>query len=276
MSCVVDGNPQNSRKSIYSMSLIAIQYQLVPEAPVLVAANRDERFDRTSATPSIQSGKPRVLCGTDEDSGGTWLGVNQNGLFVGYTSRRKITPTFISRSRGLLCLDMLRTGSAREAVDHCMDEVMQGKYNGANFICADSEGGWVVHAGDDVNAVEMKEGLNILANHDLNDPRDERVAMAKRLLTLQTLDSPVKFLAIASKVFAKAPSAPGRPSIVLRAKDHGTVSSTLISLGQKPRDAIYQYASGAPDKNKYEDFSPMLRDILSRGLREAKAKANAS
>ena len=95
------------------------------------------------------------------------------------------------------------------------------------------------------------------------------------LLTLQTLDSPVKFLAIASKVFAKAPSAPGRPSIVLRQQDMGTVSSTLISLGQKPRDAIYQYASGAPDKNKYEDFSPMLRDILSRGLREAKAKANA-
>ena len=161
---------------------------------------------------------------------------------------------------------MLRTGSAREAVDLCMDEVIQGKYNGANFICADSEGGWVIHAGDDVNAVEMKEGLNILANRDLNDPRDERVAMAKRLLTLQTLDSPVKFRAIASKVFAKAPSAPGRPSIVLRQQDMGTVSSTLISLGQKPRDAIYQYASGAPDKNKYEDFSPMLRDILSLSL----------
>jgi hypothetical protein len=51
------------------------------------------------------------------------------------------------------------------------------------------------------------------------------------------------------------------------------VSSTLISLGTKPRDAIYQYATGAPDTHKYEDFSPLLRDILSRGLREAKAKA---
>ena len=63
--------------------------------------------------------------------------------------------------------------------------------------------------------------------------------------------------------------------MVIREKDRGTVSSTLISLGLKPRDAIYQYASGAPDKCKYEDFSPFLRDILSRGLREAKARANA-
>jgi len=46
-------------------------------------------------------------------------------------------------------------------------------------------------------------------------------------------------------------------------------------LGKKPRDAIYQYSNGAPDKAKFEDFSPMLRDILSRGLREARAKANA-
>ena len=258
------------------MSLIAIQYRLVPSFPVLVAANRDERYDRGTSAPSIQSGKPRVLCGTDEEAGGTWLGVNQNGLFVGVCARSKMMPTFISRSRGLLCKDMLRTGSSREAVDLCMEEVTSGKYNGANFIIADAEGGWTVHAGDDANVVALEEGLNLLADHDLNDPRDERICLAKRHLTLQTLDSPVKFLAIASKVFARAPAPEGRPSMVLRGKERGTVSSTLISLGQKPRDAIFQHASGAPDKHRYEDFSPLLRDILSRGLREARTvKANA-
>nr|WP_283434989.1 hypothetical protein [Neorhodopirellula lusitana] len=44
----------------------------------------------------------------------------------------------------------------------------------------------------------------------------------------------------------------------------------------KPRDAIYQFSNGAPDQNKYEDYSPMLRDILSRGLREARTKAKVS
>ena len=110
---------------------------------------------------------------------------------------------------------------------------------------------------------------------NVNDPRDERVAMARRLLTLQTLDSPVKFLAVASKVLARAPSNPGRPSMVINDGDYGTVSSTLVSLGVKPRDAIYQFANGSPDDTKFEDYSPMLRDILSRGLREARLKAAA-
>ena len=61
--------------------------------------------------------------------------------------------------------------------------------------------------------------------------------------------------------------------MVVKEKDYGTVSSTLISLGKKPRDAIYQYSNGSPDVSKFEDYSPLLRDILSRGLRESHAKA---
>jgi hypothetical protein len=157
-----------------------------------------------------------------------------------------------------------------------MDELLTGKYDGVNYVIADPESAWVVHGGDEVNATELDEGLNIVANGDVNDTRDERVQLAYRLLTLQTLDSPVKFLAVASKVFARAPSPPGRPTMIIRGKDWGTVSSTLLALGKKPRDAIYQFANGSPDQAKFEDYSPMLRDILSRGLREARAKAKAT
>ena len=258
------------------MCLLAIQYRLVPESPILVAANREEFYDRTAQNPTIQSGKPRVLSGIDQQSGGTWLGVNQHGLFVAACNRTKMFPPAAPRSRGLLCRDLLRTGSARQAVDMAAEELSTGNYNGVNFVIADAESGWVVHSSDDYEVVELEEGLTIIANKDANDPRDERVKMCRRLLTLQTLDSPVKFLAVASKVFARAPSPPGRPSMVIRGQDRGTVSSTLLSLGQKPRDAIYQYAAGAPDQTKFEDYSPLLRDILSRGLREARTKAKAS
>lgn len=254
------------------MCLLAIQYRLVPEAPVLVAANREEYFERSSTAPSIQSGKPRILCGIDQQAGGTWLGVNQHGLFVGVANRRRLSPPMAPRSRGVLCREMLRCDSARGAVDTAMEELSTGLYDGANFICADGESGWVVHGTDDPEVVPLDEGLNIIGSRDLNDAGDERVAMARRLLTLQTLDSPVKFLAVASKVFARPPARPGRPSMVVREKDRGTVSSTLIALGTKPRDAIYQFAPGPPDKTKYEDYSPLLRDILSRGLREARTR----
>ena len=257
------------------MCILAIQYQLVPDTPILVAANRDESYDRPFAAPSIQSGKPRVLCGIDQQAGGTWLGVNQHGLFVAACNRSKLLTPAAPRSRGILCRELLRSNSATRAVDKALDEVSTGQYDGVNFVIADRDSGWAVHAGDDYEAIELEEGLSIIANGDVNDQRDERVKLAHRLLTLQTLDSPVKFLAVASKVFARPASGPGRPSMVIRGSERGTVCSTLLALGQKPRDAIYQYTDSPPDKTKYEDYSPLLRDILSRGLREARTKVKA-
>lgn len=258
------------------MCILAIQYQLVDESPILIAANREEFYDRAWNAPTIQSGKPRVLCGIDQRAGGTWLGVNQNGLFVAACNRIKARPPIAPRSRGVLCRELLRCTSSRQALEQALEELSTGKYDGVNYVIASHESAWVVHGGDDVNAVELEQGLNIIANNEVNDPRDERVKLASRLLTLQTLDSPVKFLAVASKVFARTPAVPGRPTMVVRNQDRGTVSSTLIALGKKPRDTIFQFASGAPDEVKYEDYSPMLRDILSRGLREARSQAKAA
>ena len=258
------------------MCLLAVLYRLVPESPILVAANREEFYDRPSQTPSIQSGKPRVLCGMDQRAGGTWLGVNQHGMFVGVSARRGPTDGFGARSRGLIAREILRCGSARKGVDKAMEELATHRYEHHNLIVCDSESGWVIHAGHDPEVVALEEGLNIISNQNLNDPQDDRVKLAHRLLTLQMLDSPVKFLAVASKVFARAPTPAGRPTMVMRGADYGTVSSTLIALSPRPRDAIFQFAAGSPDEVKYEDYSPMLRDILSRGLREARTKAKAT
>lgn len=258
------------------MCLLAVLYRLVPESPILVAANREEYYDRPSLPPSIQSGKPRVLCGVDQRAGGTWLGVNQHGMFVGLCNRRGNADPIGARSRGLLAREVLRCTSARKGVDKAMEELLTHRYEGLNLIVCDAESGWVVHSDNDNEVVPLEEGLNIIGNQNVNDPEDERVRLAHRLLTLQMLDSPVKFLAVASKVFARSPSPEGRPTMVVRGNDYGTVSSTLIALSPKPRDAIFQFASGSPDDTKYEDYSPMLRDILSRGLREARSKAKAT
>ena len=112
------------------MCLLAVQYRLVPESPILVAANREEYFDRPSLTPSIQSGKPRVLCGVDQKGGGTWLGVNQNGLFVGICNRATKMPLFGQRSRGLLALDLLRCGSSAKAMEKAHTEFANTRYEG--------------------------------------------------------------------------------------------------------------------------------------------------
>lgn len=257
------------------MSLVAIVYHLVPDAPILVACNREEASAQSITTPSIQSGKPRILASIDSKTGGTRLGVNQNGMFAAAIPRKKLAVPPMPRSRGALCRNMLRCNSARQAVDLALEELQSDQYPGVNFVVADAESGWVIHGGNDVHASPLEEGLSIIGDRDIDDRTDERVRLTHRLLTLQMLDSPVKFLAVASKVFARAPLPGGRSGMVIRDKGYQTVNSTLLSLGKKPRDAIYQYANGAPDQSKYEDYSPLLRDILSRGLRESRTRANA-
>lgn len=254
------------------MCLLAIQYCVVSESPILVASNREEFFDRRSSGPSIQAGKPRILCPTDQRSGGTWLGVNQHGVLVGLCNRRVLEPLGSNRSRGLLCKESLKGMTARECLDKALEELQRHQFEACNLVIADREFGFVIHHETENEVINMRPGLNIIGGRNLNDPRDERVQLASRLLTLQTLDSPVKFLAVASRVFSRAPNPANRANMVLRGADYGTVSSTLIALGAKPRDAIYQYSDGPSDEARYEDYSPMLRDVLSRGARDARSK----
>ena len=71
-----------------------------------------------------------------------------------------------------------------QAIDMAMEELTGNKYEGVNFIVADYESGWAVHGGDDPHVVELMDGLNIISSYDLNDLRDERQKLARRLLTL--------------------------------------------------------------------------------------------
>ena len=57
-----------------------------PGGVLQVAANRDEFLARP-ADPPTPSADGRWLAPRDRQAGGTWLGVNRAGLFVGVTNR---------------------------------------------------------------------------------------------------------------------------------------------------------------------------------------------
>jgi len=77
-----------------------------PGGVLQVAANRDEFLARP-ASPPEPSADGRWLTPRDLQAGGTWLGVNAGGLFVGVTNRSAGPRDSSRRSRGLLVLDAL-------------------------------------------------------------------------------------------------------------------------------------------------------------------------
>src|ERR1700682_4747780 len=130
------------------MCLLALFFRAVPDAPLVVGANREEFYARGGEPPRLLDGPVRAVAGVDPTAGGTWFGVNEHGLVIALTNRIKSQPPARPRSRGLLVRDLLSCASARIAVNGATGQLSQDSYAGCNLICADLKDAYVLHSGD--------------------------------------------------------------------------------------------------------------------------------
>jgi len=126
------------------MCLIVFAWKLLPCVPLMVAANRDEFYDRPSAPAAWWPDQPQIYAGRDLQSGGTWLGIQsaQQGSspaskFAAVTNVRAPAETKDdARSRGELVADFLRNDlSARAYVEQLQQRT--DAYNGFNLLLHD-------------------------------------------------------------------------------------------------------------------------------------------
>ncbi len=68
------------------MCLILFAYRVRADAPLIVAANRDEFYARPAALAHHWSDAPQVFAGRDLSAHGTWLGVSTSGRFAAVTN----------------------------------------------------------------------------------------------------------------------------------------------------------------------------------------------
>lgn len=245
------------------MCLLAIQYRTLAAAPLLIAANREEYFDRSATAPTIDPGPPRVLCGRDERAGGTWLGVNEHGLLVAVTNRLKSTLPASPRSRGALCRELLGCSSASDAIHLAIEELKSDKYAGANYLCADRREGAFILSADHVEVVSLTPGLHLLTNGDPNDLHDSRQTYARTLFARRFPNSIDSFVTVSRDVLARYSDDIHQPTIVLRGPDRGTVSSSIIALASDTAQSVYLHSAGSPDRTEYADLSSSLRELLT-------------
>ncbi|ELK45622.1 hypothetical protein D320_21146, partial [Haloferax sp. BAB-2207] len=71
------------------MCTLILAWQVFEDAPVVVAANRDEQLGRPAEPPRRwENGDgPAIVAPRDAEAGGTWVGYNDAGVFVGITNR---------------------------------------------------------------------------------------------------------------------------------------------------------------------------------------------
>src|SRR5262245_12365665 len=66
------------------MCLLIVQSRVHRDAPLVVAANRDELLARPAISMTVL--EPGIVGGRDLLAGGTWLALNRQGVFAGLTN----------------------------------------------------------------------------------------------------------------------------------------------------------------------------------------------
>jgi uncharacterized protein with NRDE domain len=120
------------------MCLVLIAWRVHPRYPLIVAANRDEFYDRPTLPAYRWPGSNGVVAGQDLEAGGSWMGVNAAGRFAAVTNFRELEMgTANMRSRGELVASYL---SGDTSATSYLDELAKraDRYRGYNLLLHDN------------------------------------------------------------------------------------------------------------------------------------------
>lgn len=151
------------------MCLIFFSIKNHPTYKLVIAANRDEFYQRKTEPASFWKDHPTILGGRDLEANGTWMAMNMEGkisLVTNYRDPLNIDPK--APSRGQLVSDFLLNGMSAEKY-LAQVEKMGKAYNGFNLVVGTSD---TLHYYSNYKdgIEEIPPGLHGLSNHLLNTP----------------------------------------------------------------------------------------------------------
>ena len=170
------------------MCLILLAHGAHPDYPLVIAANRDEYYQRPAARAAFWEDHPHILAGRDLEGMGTWLGVTRAGRFAALTNfrdpseRKTDAPT-----RGRLVSAFLASDEGPRAY---LEEVaaLAPRYKGFNLLAGDVDG--VYYFSSRQSSVQkLSPGIHGLSNHLLDTPWP-KVARGKERLQAALAQEP--------------------------------------------------------------------------------------
>ncbi|MFZ4452344.1 NRDE family protein [Salibacterium aidingense] len=160
------------------MCLIVIAYNAHPDYPLIVAANRDEFYDRPALPLHRWPGSP-VIAGKDMNKGGTWMGATKSGRFAAITNVRDPGETTAEKSRGEIVKGFLESENKENFLERLNNRQLE--FGGYNFIGGDT--GSLLYATNQEEKVQTTLGNGIygISNAYLDTPWPKVVKTKSRL-----------------------------------------------------------------------------------------------
>lgn len=250
------------------MCLVNLAFQAHPSYPLIVAANRDEYFQRPTQQAKYWDDFPQVLAGRDLEKGGTWMGVTKAGRFAALTNYRepakKKHENFLSR--GEMVSDYLcSTITPEQFLDKLT--VTKEDYDGYNILFGDGNR-LFYYSNKSVNqeGLELEKGIYSLSNGFLDStwPKTEKgKALLECGLELEgnkLMDHLLEGLRNDDKAADHLLPNTGvglelermLSPLYIRFGSYGTRSSTIILLGEH-RDIFFKERTYFEDSDAFAD-----------------------
>ena len=244
------------------MCLLILLRGVDPEYPLIVASNRDEQRSRPSAPPGLFVGQnKRMLSPRDRQAHGTWMGVNEDGMFAGLTNLEGgvgVGAPEVETTRGdlpHLALDQVDVGAAVGAVS---ERVESEDFRSFQLLIADGARAWIVAQSGRLSCVdEVPDPILVLSNeHGVGELRIPGVEDA----ALPGLRIEDRFDALAPLLLDEGARSGHR--ILKTGGDYGTVSSSLLAIpGQPAQGLLWRYAAGCPADVSYKEYGNLGRRL---------------
>jgi uncharacterized protein with NRDE domain len=178
------------------MCLLLLAIKSHPVYKLVIAANRDEYYDRPTAPASFWDDRSDLLAGRDLRAGGTWFGITKKGRIAAITNYRD--PASLKShapSRGELVSDFL-TGEEKPKEYLASLDLKAGGYNGFNLIVGTKDQiCWHSNRGNGTRS--LMPGIYGVSNHLLDTPWPKvsrGKAALEEILSEQSVPSPAALL----------------------------------------------------------------------------------
>lgn len=153
------------------MCIIFAAFRSHPNYELVLAANRDEFFERPSAPADFWPDAPTILAGRDLLEGGTWMGITRDGRLAALTNiRRKEDTAAPGRlSRGLLVSAFLQSGLPSDLFLKAIQSHRKA-YKPYNILLQDKPGRLAYYSNATSRFEFLSPGIYGLSNHYLDTP----------------------------------------------------------------------------------------------------------
>ncbi len=221
--------------------------------PVILLGNRDERLERPWDPPAAWwPDQPGTVAGRDRLAGGTWMGINRQGvLAVALNRPGSLGPAAGKRSRGELPLialaqrDLAAATRAIEALD-------AGQWRGFNLVLADATGAVFVRGAGhgSPRAWALPEGVSMVTSHDPNDTDSPRVAAHLHRFQAAAPPDPADWSAWRAILSDRSGPAGAQMNVAPRA-GYGTSCASFVAW-PAAGPPTWLFAAGPPDEAPFE------------------------